>query len=196
MKSRRSRIIVFVSLLLLCLAIPVFLWMKYHIPPFRSLQVMPDTYFSLGMREVDLSLSFGRAPECHEEDDVSKTVGYIKEGGKCRYSAVFYKDYNGEFRASRICFEIDPYFAAPLYPARIKYEWPRNMWLDDFTVFRGESDFTDVLGEPSYVSISRDGTSKISNYESHNVAFMVRAGQVKMACISDSAIYFANEYGD
>lgn len=124
MKSRRSRSMVFASLLLMCLAGAFFLWMKYHIPPFRSLEIMPDTYFSLGMREVDLSLIFGKKPDCHEEDDVSKTVGYIKRGGKCRYSAVFYKNYNGEFRASEICFEIDLHFAAPLYPARIKYEWP------------------------------------------------------------------------
>ncbi|MDX7860650.1 hypothetical protein SJR95_11440 [Aeromonas caviae] len=125
------------------------------------------------MREMDVTLAYGRSPDCKiSESETTKEWGYY-QGEECGAKLFFRNDGSG-FRLTRIC------------GAGIT---------DSVNYGDDEKDVLRKLGSPSFVSVSQDGTQKLSSFEKYNVAFTFQAGELKDICVSSELpLRFANEY--
>lgn len=127
----------------------------------------------LGMREMDVTLAYGRSPDCIiSESPTQKVWGYyyIEE---CR-AKLYFTNEGSEFRLSTIC------------GAGIT---------ESVNYADSEEDVLRKLGSPSFVSVSHDGTQKLSSFEKYNVAFTFQAGDLKEICVSNELpLRFENEY--
>ncbi|MGE6266414.1 hypothetical protein ACLH0O_05200, partial [Aeromonas media] len=172
-----------------------------YIPPFRSFFVVGQKIM-LDMREVDVSLAFGRKSDCPEAfDGETKILSYAialneSDLNVCRYNITLRKGTDGTYRVKTICFNRVWNQYMPTREAFINYEHPKKIWSNEFYVVpRTESEIIEDLGHPSYTSIDAGGTLKIINYSNLNVAFMTEGNELVKACISNELPQrFSNEY--
>lgn len=199
---RRSFI---VTALILCVAAIIYYCSVIYIPPFKSLGVESLGQVELGMREVDVTLAFGRKSDCSvEEGDSYKTMNYqigigssSIQGQPCRYEIFLRKQNDGMYRVSRICFSNEISRFLPIYTTHMRYEWPRSLWSENYSVPGTENLILETFGEPSFTSVNSDGTGKVLNFNKYNAAFFIIAGSVIQACVSNELpIRLQNEYGD
>ncbi|WP_270831012.1 hypothetical protein [Aeromonas sp. QDB03] len=175
--------------------------LSVYMPPFRSFFVAGQK-ITIDMREVDVSLAFGRKSDCPEAfDGETKTLSYAVALNEldlniCRYDITLRKGTDGTYRVKTICFDRVWNKYMPTREAFINYEHPKKNWSNDFYVVpRTESEIIEDLGHPSYTSIDAGGTLKIISYSNLNVAFMTEGNELIKACISNELPQrFANEY--
>lgn len=202
-KSGLIRKLVITAALILCAAATIYYCRFIYMPPFESLGVESLGQIRLGMRDVDVSLTFGRKPDCSTEEDGSyKKMSYQLgvnqlplQGEPCRYEISLNKHSDGVYRVSRICFSREVSRLMPVYTTDMKYEWPRSLWSDSYSVPDSEKSIIETFGEPSSVSVNQDGTGKVINFNKHNAAFFIISGSVIQACVSNQLpIKFKNQY--
>lgn len=202
-KSSILRKFIITSAITLCVAAIIFYFTVMYIPPFKSLGVESLGQISLGMRDVDVSLAFGRKSDCPvEKGDSYKTMSYqlgvgssFTQGNSCRYEIFLRKQDDGTHQVSRVCFAREVSRYMPIYTTDMKYEWPRSIWSDSYSVPGSEKSIIDTFGEPSSISVNQDGTGKVINYNKYNAAFFIVSGSVIQACVSNELpMRLQNEY--
>ena len=137
--------------------------------PVRSLDGL-----HLGMSEVDVTLALGEKPEAINSSVYSSRRELVFSGGlKLQFatsgmSSVLYQ----------ICSSGPPY---------------------ELKIYNNttESDILSRFGEPSFVSVSNDGTTKISSFKNSNLAFEFRKNEILKACVSNKMpVRYVDEYGN
>ncbi len=143
---------------------------------------------SLGMSEVDVTVLYGRRPDCpSNEGSASKELNYYDSPGSrhwrsssllkspCRIFITLTKTAEGEAHVTSICSNSEP---SELFSSTFR-----------------KGDLIERLGAPSYRSISTDGTLVYSNYPEHNLALMTEGRYIREWCVSDYLpIKFQEEY--
>ena len=183
-------------LALLIFIVAAIIYSIVYIPPFKTLEQI-----KLVMRDVDVTLLFGKKPDCPVMDgDANTTMKYqgmgpSEDGEPCHYTISFSKSDDGVYRVSKICFILVMSEYRPKYSTYMKYEWPKSIWQEDYSVDSKEEALLKTFGEPSYVSIYKDGTFKYISFNKYNAAFLIKSGEVIEACVSNELpIRLLNEY--
>lgn len=139
-------------------------WNNNHVGVVDSLG-----YLKLNMSEVDVTLTYGRKPDCEQTQGDTKMMGFRSVGLTCDDWAYLDKGINNKYQVNRICS-----FGARQFS-------PKNM----HNIY-DESDVVDKLGSPTSVSISEDGTSKIDNFENNNIAVGIQGSSIRFWCVSNA----------
>jgi len=62
-------------------------------------------------------------------------------------------------------------------------------------VYSTEKDIKNILGEPSHISIRKDGLAKIISYKEWNVAYTIEKSNVESTCVSgEGKVEYVDEY--
>lgn len=204
MKIRLSKLhVVFVALVVA--GITFYYATQVMIPPFQTIGSQSLGQVSLGMKEVDVLLEFGRKPDCiYPKDSDFKEMGYHIERGSnasqvaptlgCRYRVTLTQD-GDSLKVSTVCYSLEISRSAPIYTTSMKYEWPRSIGGEYYMVPYTEQQVLKDFGSPSYTSISEEGTSKFISFDRHNVGFFIMSGNVAQACVSNRLpLRLVNEY--
>ena len=175
-KKRTTILVVLAVAALVVTAIGYKYYLSQKIAPVTSLHGV-----HLGMREVDATLSYGRGPDCHgREDDLTKEIVF-HNSSHCSTSLTFHKE-AGATTLTKICSN-DGF--VPVYIKNFRKDYQET---DESAILRN-------LGNPSDVSISKDGTRKVLSFSKFNVAFAIRGGNAEVYCITeDLPLRFKNEY--
>lgn len=128
----------------------------------------------LGMKPVEVTLALGKPSQ--ETTDSQNRLRYIYTdyGGSIKYFITF----NEATGASQICSE--DYLNEVL----------------GLGIYDDEKRVINKLGEPSKVSINKEGLMKLISYSQYNIAFGIKEGDVYIACVSDSEMSFVDEYSN
>ena len=128
----------------------------------------------LGMSEVDVTLALGKRPDAVKASAYGNRRELVFSGGPELHFAS-----SGTASALyRICSSGPPY-ELEIY--------------DDTT----EKEILRRFGAPSFVSVSNDGTTKISSFERSNLAFEFRQDKILKACVSSKMpVRYGDEYGE
>jgi hypothetical protein len=141
----------------------------------------------LGMSLVDVSILKGEPmnsetePELRESDgDYGMGWGFRDDGDKDTFLMVFFRgDSPQTVSVIRVCQQGGYHKVL------------------DISQFSTEKGVIQRLGEPSKVSIDKDGLSKYISYEQWNVAYEIEKGKVRTLCIDQSGgMTYGDEYGD
>ncbi len=129
----------------------------------------------LGMSEVEVTLAFGR------KADESSTHGKVKQltfyGAPGYINEVRLAKSGRTYKIYEICSNTQSVESKGIYR------------------LSNEDDVLRKLGKPTYVSVSQDGTVKISSFGSTNLAFMFELGTIREICVSnDLPVRFDKEY--
>lgn len=152
-------------LLLLLVVLPAaifayYYWSENRVTPFQSYSVV-----NLGMREVDVTLAYGKHPDCPSSTiPEGKIMTYTDLGKECNTSVYLTKQKDGTSKVTMICGKVD-----------------RTL---ELSKLYGEYAYKEKLGEPENVSINSTGTSKISNFKKYNLAVEFLAGSPILWCVS------------
>ena len=132
---------------------------------------------SLGMTQVEVTLVKGK-PDRVLTDEDSETLIYDR--GESDSDAVFLRGKTPEELVVRDVCSTSSYGS-----------------VQGIGRFSSENKLIEKLGEPSSVSINRDGTEKIVTYPEWNAAYGIKRGEVSRYCItSRPAMKFKAEYSD
>ena len=135
----------------------------------------------LGMSDLDVTLAFGRKPDCTGVESSNEKELVFNGRTACSTSLSFRRESDSKFKLVKIC---TPYFA----PADI----------DNYEFSTPESDEKRAvrnLGEPSFTSINKEGTTRLSSFARYNVAFAFENEQISLYCVTtDMPVRFSEEY--
>lgn len=147
-----------------------FVWKENHV---GRLDGMGD--LKLGMREVDVTAAYGRKADCDVvESPTQKVWAFNARYSPCNTSVFLEANKDKELRVTRICSDSSP------------SEQLSGVWM--------EKDLIEKIGDPSSISISKDGLSKISNFESNNISVDVKGGRITQWCVTESPLEYKEAY--
>lgn len=145
---------------------------------------------TLGMRPVEVTLAKGEPSNSSEKPQQSQDGAYFSlnyyfyyPGSYGEESELLLVHFSGEdvksLIADRICSDsIDRFYVKGI----------------SYLKYTKESEIIEKLGQPTGISIYKNGLSKWLSYEPMNVAFELQKDSINQVCISKSNISYVEEY--
>lgn len=132
----------------------------------------------LGMSDVEVTLKYGRPADRTELSDTGRVKTMTFYGSPGNYTEILLQTAGTSFKAYQIC--------STHYHASSK----------GIDYGSSKKDVIRRLGEPTYVSISPDGTRKMANFGHSNLAFEFYRDKIELYCVSRALpVKYANENG-
>jgi hypothetical protein len=151
---------------------------------YEKSQIKPVTRWNdleIGMSELDVTLAYGRKPDCVGVDSKDEKQLVFHGQTECSTRLFFRRESNAKNQLVKIC---TPYFA-PSYIDNYSFSVPQSE----------EKQVISNLGEPSFVSINQAGTTRLSSFENYNVAFAFENEQIVLYCVTkDMPVRFSDEH--
>lgn len=165
----RFAIVALVAMVAVALMVGLSIWVKTRV---GCINQYGDV--KIGMRDVDVTVAFGRKPDCDYSGSSDEKIWSFNEHGACDVTVYLRSGENAQFNVTGICGKNPP-------DKRLE------------SVFY-EKDLIEVLGDPSSSSIRKDGLSKILNYNLHNISVDVSGARIQQWCVTQSPLSYKEEY--
>ncbi|NLP62091.1 hypothetical protein [Paraburkholderia sacchari] len=162
---------IFIGILaILAIIVSGLVWKENHV---GRLDGIGDV--KLGMREVDVTVAYGRKADCDVvESPTQKIWAFDYLHSSCDTQVFLESNDDKEFRVTRVCSRF-----SPSKKLSSVYE---------------EKELVEKIGDPSSISISKDGFSKISNFEDNNISVDSRGGTITQWCVTKSPLEYKEAY--